>query len=206
MNISALVMAGGKGSRLGVAVEKPLLSFLGIPLIDRVANALVNAKKVTEFTIVTSPNTPETEKRCLQNGHKVFRAYGNGYHSDLKQVILEKKFDCPVLTVSADLPTLTGTFLDSVIDDFERCGLSAYVVYVPVAARERLGLSVSSIDVFEGKTVAISGVNIIDGSKINDPKIPSGALVTDDVAVLYNVNTLKDLELSECAIRKLHNQ
>jgi len=32
--IPAFIMAGGKGSRMGLPTEKPLLPFLGKPLID----------------------------------------------------------------------------------------------------------------------------------------------------------------------------
>jgi GTP:adenosylcobinamide-phosphate guanylyltransferase len=34
MDITALIMAGGKGSRMGLPVEKPMLTFMGKPLID----------------------------------------------------------------------------------------------------------------------------------------------------------------------------
>ena len=40
MKVPALIMAGGKGKRMGLPVEKPLLPFLGKPLIDWVAEAL----------------------------------------------------------------------------------------------------------------------------------------------------------------------
>ena len=58
MMIPALIMAGGKGSRMGLPTEKPLLPFLGKPLIDWVADAILTAKKVTEFYVITSANTP----------------------------------------------------------------------------------------------------------------------------------------------------
>ena len=39
MMVPALIMAGGKGSRMGLPTEKPMLPFLGKPLIDWVAEA-----------------------------------------------------------------------------------------------------------------------------------------------------------------------
>ena len=33
MKVPALIMAGGKGKRMGLPVEKPLLPFLGKPLL-----------------------------------------------------------------------------------------------------------------------------------------------------------------------------
>ena len=64
MRVPALIMAGGKGKRMRLAVEKPLLPFLGKPLIDWVVEAVASAEKVSEFYVVTSENTPETEKLC----------------------------------------------------------------------------------------------------------------------------------------------
>ena len=47
MKVPALIMAGGKGSRMGLPTEKPLLPFLGKPLIDWVAEAILGAKKIS---------------------------------------------------------------------------------------------------------------------------------------------------------------
>ena len=69
--------------------------------------------------------------------------------------------------------------------------------------RRELELSVSSIDEFEGKPYAVSGVNIINGAKIfTDGKIDTGALITDEIDVLLNINTLKDLEIAEKIMRE----
>jgi adenosylcobinamide-phosphate guanylyltransferase len=200
LKVPALVMAGGRGSRMGLPTEKPMLLFLGEPFISRVVAAVLASKSVSSLTVVTSPNTPLTEALCRQKGLDVFRAGGNGYHLDLKEVIAKKNLKCPLLTVSADLPTLTGEFLDKAVAAFLKCGKDALAVYVTIAARERLGLSTSSLDRFEGQSVCISGVNIIDGAKINQPTIPSGALIEDDNAVLFNVNTAKDLEIAQALV------
>jgi GTP:adenosylcobinamide-phosphate guanylyltransferase len=49
MKVPALIMAGGKGKRMGLPVEKPLLPFLDKPLIDWVVEAVESAEKVSEF-------------------------------------------------------------------------------------------------------------------------------------------------------------
>ena len=49
MKVPALIMAGGRGTRMGLALEKPLLQLLGKPLIDWVAEAVANAENVSEF-------------------------------------------------------------------------------------------------------------------------------------------------------------
>ena len=93
MKVPALIMAGGKGKRMGLPVEKPLLPFLGKPLVDWVAEAVACAEKVSEFYVVTSMNTPETEKHCLSKGWKVLRTEAKGYHNDLKQAALRARFN-----------------------------------------------------------------------------------------------------------------
>ena len=203
MRVPALIMAGGKGTRIGLAIEKPLLLFLGKPLIDWVVEAVKSAEKVSEFYIVTSKNALETEQKCLRNGLKVIRTDGKGYHDDLKQAILETHLQSPVLTMPADLPAVTGKFLDKVITAYEKCGKDALAVFVPITAREALELSVSSTDEHKGVWYAVAGVNIINGARIHDEgKIDTSAIITEEIEVLLNINTLKDLAIAEKIMRE----
>lgn len=198
MKIPALIMAGGKSKRMELAIEKPLLPFLGRPLIEWVVEAVRSSEKVSEFYIVTSENALETEKKCLKDGLKTIRTDGKDYHDDLKQAILKAKLHCPVLTIPADLPALTGKFLDRIISIYEKNGKDALAVFVPLEKREELELSVDSTDEFEGVFYAVSGVNIINGAKILvEGKLDTGALITGEIEVLLNINTLKDLAIAE---------
>ena len=198
MRVPALIMAGGKSKRMELAIEKPLLPFLGRPLIEWVVEAVRSSEKVSEFYIVTSENALETEKKCLKDGLKIIRTDGKDYHDDLKQAILKAKLHCPVLTIPADLPALTGRFLDRIISIYEKNGKDALAVFVPLEKREELELSVDSTDEFEGVFYAVSGVNIINGAKILvEGKLDTGALITGEIEVLLNINTLKDLAIAE---------
>jgi adenosylcobinamide-phosphate guanylyltransferase len=204
LKVPALIMAGGKGKRMGLPVEKPLLPFLGKPLMDWAVEAVGSAEKVGKFYVVTSGNTPETEKRCLSMGWRVLRTDGRGYHDDLKQAVSMPGLEGPVLTVPADLPAVTGKFLDRVVGAFEVCGKDFLAVFVPIKTREGLGLSVSSTDEYRGVWYAVSGVNIVDGVRIQgEGKIETAAVITDEVEVLLNINTLKDLEIAEKVMRGL---
>jgi adenosylcobinamide-phosphate guanylyltransferase len=204
MRVPALIMAGGKSKRIGLAIEKPLLPFLGRPLIEWVVEAVKSSKKVSEFYIVTSKNAPETEKKCLRDGLKVIRTDGKGYHDDLKQAILKAKLPGPVLTIPADLPAVTGKFLDKAVTAYEDCGKDALAVFVPISAREALELSVSSTDEHKGMWYTVSGVNIINGAKIQEEgKIDTSAIITGEIEVLLNINTLKDLAIAEKILREL---
>ena len=203
MKVPALIMAGGKGKRMGLPVEKPLLPFLGKPLVDWVAQAVACAGKVSEFYVVTSANTPETEKHCLSRGWKVLRTDAKGYHNDLKQAVLKANFMGPVLTMPSDVPAITGPFLDKVIEAFEICGKDFLAVFVPIKTRQDLGLSISSTDEYKGEWYAVSGVNVINGAKIQgEGKIETSAIITEETEVLLNINTTKDLEIAEKIMAK----
>jgi adenosylcobinamide-phosphate guanylyltransferase len=198
VKVPALIMAGGKGKRIGLPVEKPLLPFLGKPLLDWVVGAVASAEKVSEFFVVTSVNTPETERHCAKKGWRVLRTDAMGYHNDLKQAARLAGLFGPVLTIPADLPAVTDKFLDRVIGAFETCGKDFLAVFVPINVREDLGLSISSTDEFQGVWHAVSGVNIVNGAKIQgEGKIETDAIITEEIEVLLNINTLKDLEIAQ---------
>jgi len=64
-------------------------------------------------------------------------------------------------------------------------------------------LSVSSTDEYGGVWYAVSGVNIVNGAKIQgERKIETSAIIAEDVEVLLNINTLKDLEIAEKMMRE----
>jgi adenosylcobinamide-phosphate guanylyltransferase len=203
MIVPALIMAGGKGIRMGLPDEKPLLPFLGKPLIDWVAEAIMDAKKISEFYVVTSSNTPETEKHCLIKGWKVVHTNAKGYHDDLKQAVSKLGWVGPVLTMPSDVPAITGPVLDKVVNAFEVCGKDFLAVFVPIKARQDLSLSISSTDEYKGEWYAVSGINIINGGKIqSEGKIETSAIVTDETEVLLNINTVKDLEIAKKILMK----
>ncbi len=198
MKVPALIMAGGKGSRMGLPVEKPMLPFLGKPLIDWVAQAISEAKNVSQFYVVTSANAPETEKHCLQRGWQILHTNAKGYHNDLKQAVANAGLNGPILTMPSDVPAITGQFLDKVVDEFAKCGKDFLAVFVPIKSRQDLGLSISSTDEYKGVWYAVSGINVINGAKIQgEGKIETSAIITEETEVLLNVNTLKDVEIAQ---------
>jgi len=203
MKVPCLIMAGGLGRRMGLSYEKPMLMFLGKPLIDWVAEAVSNAENVSEFFIVTSGNTPETERHCHSKGWKILRTTAKGYHDDLKKAVFNMGWTGPVLTLPADVPAITGKDLDKIVSAFEVCKKDFLAVFVPIKAREDLGLSISSTDEYNGVWYAVSGINIINGAKIQSKgKIETSAIITDEIEVLLNINTAKDLEIAQNIIAR----
>jgi len=198
MDITALIMAGGKGTRMGLTTEKPMLPFLGKPMIDYITAAISQAKNITTFYVVTSNNAPNTEQHCKNMGWKTIHTDAKGYHDDLKQAVRKTNLTGPILTMPSDVPAITGKFLDKVIHEFEQCEKNFLAVFVPIQKRLDLGLSISSTDEYKGTWYAVSGINIINGTKIQeDGKIETSAIITEETDVLLNINTLKDMEIAQ---------
>jgi len=206
MKIPALIMAGGQGKRFSAEIEKPLAAFLGKPLIDWVLEAVKSSSKVSNFYIVTSPHTPKTESKCLKEGLNVIRTDGKNYHEDLKQAIVYKRLYQPVLTLSSDLPALKGVFLDYVISKYEECGKPALTVLVPVEKCMEIGIVTPSTYPHLGKLYAVSGINIIDGSKVFQEEMEQEVLVYDGIEAAININSFEDLVNAEKYILNLRTK
>ncbi|MDR2873903.1 MAG: NTP transferase domain-containing protein [Methanobrevibacter sp.] len=65
--IMAILMAGGKGSRLKSNIEKPLLKFQNSALIDHVIKAIDGSRYIDKIIVSTSLNTVKTEKYLSLN-------------------------------------------------------------------------------------------------------------------------------------------
>jgi GTP:adenosylcobinamide-phosphate guanylyltransferase len=109
------------------------------------------------------------------------------------------------LTISADLPLLTGGFLDQVISHYWKAGKPALMVLVPIEACKRQGIEPTSIYPFEEKSYAVAGVNVVDGRKILEREQEQEVLISDRVEVAINVNTKGDLEAAERYLREKTN-
>ena len=183
---------------MGLATEKPLVPFLGKPLINWVVNAATSAQKISRFYVVTSPNTSGTQVYCQKKGWPTIQTDAKGYHTDLKQAVAKEELHCPLLTIPADVPALTGQVLDKIVSAYEKCGKDYLAVFVPIEKREEMGLSISSTDEYKGVWYAVSGVNIVNGLRIQEEgKIETSAIISQDVEMMLNINTVKDLEIAQ---------
>jgi len=206
MKIPALVMAGGKGERLGLKIEKPLLPFLGRPLIEWVIQALKSAEKISEMYVATSHHTPKTEEKMLVEGFKVIRTDGKDYHHDMKQAVIERRLFQPLLVVSSDLPALSGSFIDKIVSIYQKCEKSALTVLVPLEKCLSLGFSTPSICSYKGKQYVVSGINIIDGAKIFDEEMSEEIVLSEELEAIININSFEDVQTAEKLLKgKLGN-
>ena len=178
-------MCGGRGTRLDAAVEKPLLKIDGVPMIDRVIQAL-EGSRVEQIYAVGSPATPATLAHVEQ---PVIEGPGEGYVADLEAALAQ--VEPPVLTLGADLPLLTADGVDWVLDAYTS---GSAMVAVPVERKRALGVSIDATMPHAGRTVAPSGVNVV-----GDPT-PEATHMTDRVQFAVNVNRPGDAQIAEALL------
>ncbi|MEF8825419.1 MAG: NTP transferase domain-containing protein [Halapricum sp.] len=173
-------MCGGRGTRLGADVEKPLLEIDGRPMIDRVLEAL--EEPAGTVNAVTSPYTPETAAHVTV---PTIETPGEGYVSDLQHAL--ERVDTPVLTVAADLPILTA---DLVADVLAAHNGGSLTVYVPAFLKRELGVSADTTVEIDGRELSPTGVNVVgEGADRH--------LIRDEPRLAVNVNRPDDAEIAE---------
>lgn len=195
MRLNALVMAGGRGSRLGVKEEKPLLIFKGKPLIEHVLEALKNSKYINKIFVVTSKNTQKTEQEMKRKSIAVMRAPGKGYVKDMLFALKKLKFG-KTLVVSADLPLLSSKDIDWIIEEYFKQDKPSLAVFVPEETFKKQKLVPSTV--INGCVPA--GVNIVDGKNLSGSE---AKLVSEKLQFALNINTLRDLKTAKSISNQL---
>jgi len=196
MGVTALVMAGGEGTRMKSEEEKPLLRVGGKPLIEHVLNALRDAEKVDEIIVAVSERTPKTAIVVERFPVKVLKTPGKDFVSDVQYAIKKLKLDT-VLTISADLPLITSEVIDEVVERYEQCGKPALTVMVPLETRKKLGLNANYTLEVNGRCLVPAGINVIDGKRINETLLEEEIFVIPQEEIAVNVNRSEDLKIAE---------
>ena len=201
MGVTALVMAGGKGARMALSEEKPLLKVGGKPVIEHVLAALENAKKVASIVVAVSDFTPKTAVLMAKFPVKVVKTPGKDYVSDMGYAVKQLKLKL-VLAVAADLPLITGETIDEVVERYEQCGKPALTVVVPMATKVKLGLGGEYAFEVDGRLVVPAGLNVIDGRRICEEELDEEICVVDSTEVAVNINTVQELRIAEDLFKK----
>ena len=201
MGVTALVMAGGRGSRLALSEEKPLLQVGGKPVIEHVLTALQNAKKVSSIVIAVSDYTPKTAKLMLKFPFSVIKTPGKEYVSDMGYTIRTLKLKT-VLAMGADFPLITAEVIDAILEYYEKCGKPALSVAVSMETKAKLGLGAKYGFELNGKRVVPAGINVIDGRRIDKEELEEEIHVLDRKEVAMNINTIQELRIAEALFQK----
>lgn len=200
MGVTALLMAGGRGTRLKARCEKPLLDICGKPMIQWVLESLKGAKKVDDIIVAVSKHTPKTAEFVRKRALKVFQTPGMGFCYDARYAIRKLKVDT-VLTICADLPLITSEFVDKVITRYERSKKPALTVMAPLETYTSHGLSADHTFNINGRKLVPLGVNIVDGKRIMEKKLDEEVFIVDNVEPVVNVNTSRDKRIAELMLR-----
>ena len=195
MLLKSLVMAGGRGSRLNLGIEKPMLRLNGVPMIDFVLSALEGASSIGEVYVAVSDHTPATAHHLTTSARtRVIKTAGTGYHEDLAQAVRSiGPFKC--LTVSADLPALKPCDIDFVVMEYAARRKPSLSVVAPAEELRARGIEPFSTLRLNGEDVVPCGINVIDGSMIGERYIEETMLVVHSPRFFVNVNTVRDLDL-----------
>jgi len=196
-----LVMAGGKGKRLALSEEKPLLQVGAHPVIEHVLAALKEAKKVESIVVAVSPHTPKTAMHLKSLGVKTVEAPEKEYVCDMGYAIKKLRLKT-TRTLASDLPLITGKVIDEVIAIYKHCGKPALAVVVPMATKEELGLGGDYAFELDNKLVVPAGINVIDGRRIDDKEVDQIFCVIDREEVAVNINTVEDLKMARGLFEK----
>lgn len=191
--MDALVMAGGKGERMG-GEEKPLQVLAGKPLIAYVLEALSGSQSIGRIFVAVSPNVPRTIERVAGYPDprvSVIMTPGSGYIADMVHAIMALGLAAPLLIMSADLPFITPGAIDHVVSVYANCGREA--LSVRVEARMVQG-DPEMVLMDTGTPTIPAGINVVHGAHL-DRAQDEYALILDDPMLAVNVNYRKDLAL-----------
>ncbi|MCL7414544.1 MAG: NTP transferase domain-containing protein [ANME-2 cluster archaeon] len=189
-------MAGGRGSRMQLPIEKPLLEINGRKLIDYVLDAIAGSRCVDKVFVAASSNGPETVKWLKDCGRdvNVVNTPGEGYVYDMVDAITKAGIKGPVLIVMADLPLITPELLDEVISLYHTVPQPALSVYNLLSVCRIKGLRPDTVFNRDNQLIVPSGINILDADNIQEEQEDYNYILSNhDLAV--NVNTVEDLEI-----------
>lgn len=198
--IYAILMAGGRGTRLKVPCEKPLFKLHDKPLIKFVLDNLKSSKLIDKIVIAVSPHTRETTDylKSLEDDFQILDTSGKDYLTDLSYILdyFEKySKDGTLLFINADLPFISSETIDYVLDCYFKSDKDALSVVVPVEIFNDLGLKYSYE--FDGNVP--SGLNVLRSENIIQDE---DQLVLPKVELALNINTIPDSKVAE----RLYNE
>ncbi len=190
----ALVMAGGKGTRMNSDSEKLLLNYKK-PVILHVIDALKDSKCFEKIIAITSPNSPKTQELLEESGIEIIKTTGKDYVQDLNSVL--SSIDNDVLVTSGDLPFLDEDILKQIVAKYNIEKIWTSFV-VTKGFLESLGLSSEFEITVDNNSCILTGISLVDTKKINSfDAIKENYEVLDDKRIAFNLNTVSDYEKLE---------
>ena len=211
VNIIAVIMCGGKGSRMkkSYRTEKPMIKLGNKRIIEYLIENLINSKRFLKIFICTSKNTERTKLFLLKkikpkfvNHLEIVETNGISYSIDLISII--RKFpQYMILVASADMPLLSKDEINIILKSCDfRFPCNSIIIEKEFV--ENLGISPSISFNYEHKEYCYSGIDIFNPSKIYKfgHEIPERYIVLNQLGIAINVNEKSDLMIAKRMILK----
>lgn len=188
----ALIMAGGKGSRMNGSTEKLLQGKNG-PLIEKVIQAISSSRLFEKIFAATSGNSPKTENFLINKGIEIIKTEGKGYVQDLNSILSKQKDT--IFAVSGDLPLLDGEIIKLLIKKADSSKIwNTFLISSDFL--NSLNLKNEYSIILNGQKCHYSGISLIDSEKINSlDSVEENYIIFDDKRIAFNINTIDDFEL-----------
>lgn len=197
--VIAVVMAGGRGTRMG-RVEKPLAHIFGRPMLSYIIDALAACGAVAQIDFVTSVHTQGTADYLERLGFRPFKASGSGFINDLKEYLVsagQGRF----IVVSCDIPALRPVHLATALHLSSNYSEDYLMFVVPYEMVKGLS-SRPTIIHHEGIDYQPAGLRFIRKSGDSVPSLSDPRIVPLPFRELgVNVNTLEDVGIAESFLR-----
>ncbi len=208
----AVIMCGGKGSRFITQdnIEKPLACIRGKTLIETVLHAVISSGQFSRILCVSSPCSPYTTQLLERNYRtdnkiEVMVADGLGFSKDLSKA-LNSAPEQKIFTFPSDLALLNSNTVRILTD---RCTPSIQNTCI-AAVTERsfatsVGIACSTFLDIDNKEYCYTGVSgfYLDTS-ISDRPIKEFYSIVNEIRLIVNINTAKDLGLAEQLFGRLN--
>lgn len=188
----AVIMCGGKASRMQAGTEKPLLRVGSVPMVERIFSALVGSNRFTRIVAGVSPNSPKTKEFLESKGIEVIGTAGEGYPQDLSRLLLKLKPET-VLVVPADIPLLDAQGISDIVDAATSRQDPAVSIVLEKSFVENIGVRPSVVF----NRYCHSGITLFDTAGVTGEPVQERYVVMNRKEIAVNVNTKEEMELAE---------
>ena len=188
----ALVMAGGKGTRMNLNGEKLLLKYKN-HMISHVIESLTNSKRFSRILVATSCNAPKTKEMLENTGIETIDTSGNGYVEDLNYVL--QSLEDVVFVTSGDLPLLDAQIISELADQYNSKNIWTSFL-VTNKFLKGLGIKSENSISFENQDCHFTGISLVNSKHIESlDNIQEHFIINDDKRIALNLNTKYDYDL-----------
>ncbi|MFQ5781983.1 MAG: NTP transferase domain-containing protein [Nitrosopumilus sp.] len=188
----ALVMAGGKGTRMNLDDEKLLLKYKK-PTILHVVDSLKDSNCFSKILAITSLNSPKTKKLLEENNIETFDTLGISYVEDLNSAL--RTINDSVLITSGDLTLLDKEIIQKIVNQYD-----SQNIWTSVIVRNKfltaMGLESDYSVNFDNQECRYTGISLVNAEKISSlENFDENYIIIDDKRIAFNLNTKQDYDL-----------